>query len=55
MPKFWRRSLQFLGEKLGGEITEDKDFEKLLLQVDNTEKGFSSFRSVMQNFNTYME
>ena len=55
MPKFWRRGLQFLGEKLGGEITEDKDFEKLLLQVDNTEKGFSSFRSVMQNFNTYME
>ena len=55
MPKFWRRGLQYLGEKLGGEITEDKDFEKLLLQVDNTEKGFSSFRSVMQNFNTYME
>ncbi len=55
MPKFWRRGLQFLGEKLGGEITEDKDFEKLLVQVDNTEKGFSSFRSVMQNFNTYME
>ena len=55
MQKFWRRSLQFLGEKLGGEITEDKDFEKLLLQVENTEKGFSSFRSVMQNFNTYME
>jgi hypothetical protein len=55
MPKFWSRGLQYLGEKLGGEVTEDKDFEKLLIQVDKTEKGFTAFRSVMQNFNTYME
>jgi hypothetical protein len=55
MQKFFSRGLQYLGEKLGGEVTEDKDFEKLLIQVDKTEKGFTAFRSVMQNFNTYME
>ena len=37
MPKFWSRGLQYLGEKLGGEVTEDKDFEKLLIQVISQE------------------
>jgi hypothetical protein len=55
MPKFLSRGLQYLGEKLGREVTEDKDFEKLLTQINKTEKGFSAFRTVMQNFNSYME
>ena len=55
MAKFFRRGLQFIGEKFGSEITIDKDFVKLLNQVDNTEKGFTDFRFVMQNFNTYIE
>jgi hypothetical protein len=55
MPKFWSRGLQFIGEKLGREVTEDKDFENLLTKVDKTEKGFIAFRSVIQNFNSYFE
>ena len=55
MPKFWSRGLQYIGEKLGRKVTEDKDFEKLLNQIDKTEKGFTAFRSVIQNFNIYME
>ena len=55
MPKFWSRGLQYIGEKLGREVTEDKDFENLLTKVDKTEKGFIAFRSVIQNFNSYFE
>ena len=55
MPKFWSRGLQYIGEKLGREVTEDKDFEKLLTKIDKTEKGFTAFRSVIQNFNSYFE
>ena len=55
MPKFWSRGLQYIGEKLGREVTEDKDFENLLIQIDKTEKGFIALRSVIQNFNSYME
>ena len=55
MQKFLSRGLELLGEKLGGQITIDKDFEKLLAQINRTEKGFSSFRSILQNFNSYVD
>lgn len=55
MPKFLSRGLQNIAEKFGGKITEDKDLEKLLVQVEKTEKGFSTFRTVIQNFNSYIE
>lgn len=55
MPKFWSRGLQYIGEKLGREVTSDKDFENLLTKIDMTEKGFIALRSVIQNFNSYME
>ena len=55
MPNFWSRGLQYIEEKFGGQFTEDKDFEKLLIHIDKTEKGFSAFRTVIQNFNSYVE
>ena len=55
MPNFWSRGLQYIEEKFGGQFTEDKDFEKLLILIDKTEKGFSAFRTVIQNFNSYVE
>ena len=55
MQKFLSRGLQYIGEKFGGQITEDKDFEKLLTQINKTEKGFSAFRSILQNFNSYVD
>ena len=53
MPNFWSRGWQFLEEKLGGEVTEDKDFDKILKKVEITEKGLTSLRSILQNFNSY--
>lgn len=55
MPRFWSRSIQYIGEKLGREVTIDKDFQNLLTKIEKTEKGFSAFRSVIQNFNSYVE
>ena len=55
MPNFWSRGLQYFEEKLGGEITEDKDLEKMLIKIEKIEKGFSSFRAIIQNFNSYVE
>ena len=55
MPNFWSRGLQYIEEKFGGQFTEDKDFEKILIQIDRTEKGFSDFRTVIQNFNSYVD
>ena len=55
MPNFWSRGLQYIEEKFGAEFTEDKDFKKILIQIDNTEKGFTEFRNIIQNFNSYVE
>ena len=55
MPNFWSRGLQYLEEKFGAEITKDKDLEKMLIKIDKIEKGFASFRTVIQNFNSYFE
>ena len=55
MPNFWSRGLQFIEEKFGGAFTEDKDFEIVLKKISTTEKGLSSLRTVLQNFNSYIE
>ena len=55
MPNFWSRGLQYFEEKFGGEITKDKDLEKMLIKIEKIEKGFTSFRAVIQNFNSYVE
>ena len=55
MPNFWSRAWQYLEEKLGGTVTEDKDFENILKRIDKTEKGLASLRAVLQNFNSYIE
>ena len=55
MPNFWSRGLQYIGEKLGAEITQDKDLDKILNKIDKIEKGFSQFRTIIQNFNSYVE
>ena len=55
MPNFWSRGLQFIEEKFGGTVTEDKDFEIILQKIAKTEKGLYSFRTVLQNFNSYIE
>ena len=55
MPNFWSRGLQYLEEKFGAEITKDKDLEKMLIKIEKIEKGFASFRTVIQNFNSYFE
>ena len=55
MPNFWSRGWQYLEEKLGGTVTEDKDFENILKRIDLTEKGLASLRTVLQNFNSYIE
>ena len=55
MPNFWSRGLQFLEEKLGAQVTEDKDFENILKKIEITEKGLTSLRTILQNFNSYTE
>ena len=55
MPNFWSRGLQYLEEKLGATTTDDKDFENLLKRIDITEKGLASLRTVLQNYNSYIE
>ena len=55
MPNFWSRGWQFLEEKLGGTVTEDKDFQLILDRIQITEKGLSSLRTILQNFNSYIE
>ena len=55
MPNFWSKGWQYLEEKLGGQITEDKDFENNLKKIEKTEKGLHSFKTVIQNFNSYIE
>ena len=55
MPNFWSRGLQFIEEKFGGTVTEDKDFEIILKKIATTEKGLYSLRTVLQNFNSYIE
>lgn len=55
MPNFWSRGIQYLEEKLGADVTEDKDFELTLKKIEVTEKGLSSLRMVLQNFNSYTE
>lgn len=55
MPNFWSRGIQFIEEKLGGEITKDKDLEQILHRIGKIEKGFTSFRAVIQNFKSYVK
>ena len=55
MPNFWSRGIQFLEEKLGAQVTEDKDFENVLKRIEITEKGLTSLRTILQNFNSYTE
>lgn len=55
MPNFWSRGWQYLEEKFGGTVTEDKDFENILKRIDKTEKGLATLRTVLQNFNSYIE
>ena len=55
MPNFWSRGWQYFEEKLGGQITEDKDFENNLKKIEKIEKGLHSFKTVIQNFNSYIE
>lgn len=55
MPNFWSRGIQYLEEKLGATTTDDKDFENLLQRIEITEKGLASLRTVLQNFNSYIE
>ena len=55
MPNFWSRGLQYLEEKLGADITSDKDLEITLKKIEITEKGLSSLRLVLQNFNSYID
>ena len=55
MPNFWTRGWQYIEEKLGGEVTEDKDFENILKKMEITEKGLASLRTVLLNFNSYIE
>jgi hypothetical protein len=53
MPNFWSRGIQYLEEKLGADVTEDKDFELTLKKIEVAEKGLSALRMVLQNFNSY--
>ena len=55
MPNFWSRGWQFIEEKFGGEVTEDKDFQIILKKIAKTEKCLYSLRTVLQNFNSYVE
>ena len=55
MPNFWSRGKQFIEEKFGGTVTEDKDFEVALKKIETTEKGLSNLRTILQNFNSYIE
>ena len=55
MPNFWSRGIQYFEEKLGANVTEDKDFDISLKKIQSTEKGLSLLRSILQNFNSYIE
>ena len=55
MPNFWSRGWQFLEEKLGATVTEDIDFQNILNKIQTTEKGLYCLRSVLQNFNSYID
>ena len=55
MPNFWSRGLQYLEEKLGAQVTQDKDFQNVLNRIEITEKGLTSLRTILQNFNSYTE
>jgi len=55
MPNFWSRGVQYFEEKLGADITTDKDFDISLKKIQSTEKGLSLLRLVLQNFNSYID
>ena len=48
MPNFWSRGLQYIGEKLGAEITQDKDLDKILNKIDKIEKGFLNLEQLFK-------
>ena len=47
MPNFWTKGWQYIEEKLGGQVTEDKDLENILKRIEITEKGLTSLRTVL--------
>lgn len=55
MPNFWRKAGQFINETILKNKTTDEDYQELCNQMNDTELGINSFKSILKNFNIYFE
>ena len=55
MPNFWTKAGQFISEAISNKKTQDEDYKYLCKQMNQTESGINSLKSILKSFNTYVE
>jgi len=55
MPNFWTKAGQFISEAISNKKTQDEDYKYLCKQMNQTESGINSLKSILKSFNTYAE